>query len=115
MANKNDLLNKRLQEIQKNNEKAQKKKPDVVQNIVTGKEDKPDFSKMAEELKKKKKPASLLDGAVKDTIYIREDLYNAMQALCQKQGDKRKFVNQAYEEFLTRKYKEIEEELDIDK
>lgn len=113
MANKNDLLNKRLQEIQKNNEKAQKKKPDVVQNIVTGKEDKPDFSKMAEELREKQgdstRDISINDGYKKDTIYIRKDLYEAMQALCTRQGEKKDRINAAYELYLTKVYKEMKE------
>ena len=104
--NKNDLLNKRLQEIQKDKEETEKNKPGVGNTIVTGEEEKPDVMKMAAELEaQKEERVSENAGYVKDTIYIREDLYNAMQALCVKQGDKKKFVNQAYEDYLTKEYK----------
>lgn len=106
MANKNDLLNQRLQKIQKEKEEADKSRPDVVQSIVTGEEEKPDFMKLAEVLEEEKKETkSANEGYIKDTIYIREDLYKAMQALCVQQGDKKMYVNAAYEEFLTREYK----------
>lgn len=103
---KNDLLNQRLQEIQKDKKETDKNKPGVMQTIATGEEEKPDFMKMAEELESKKELKSENDGYIKDTIYIREDLYRAMQAICTRQGDKKKNVNQAYEDFLTKVYKE---------
>lgn len=106
MANKNDLLNQRLQKIQKEKEETEKTRPDVVQSIVTGEDEKPDFMKMAEVLEEEKEERkSANEGYIKDTIYIREDLYKAMQALCVQQGDKKMLVNAAYEEFLTREYK----------
>ena len=77
-----------------------------MQTIATGEEEKPDFMKMAEELESQKELKSENDGYIKDTIYIREDLYRAMQAICTRQGDKKKNVNQAYEDFLTKVYKE---------
>lgn len=111
MSNKNDLLNQRLEEIKKSKEESDKNKPGVVQSIVTGEEEKPDFMKMAAELEaQKEERVSENLGYTKDTIYIRDDLFQAMQALCTKQGDKKKFVNQAYEEFLTKVYKERMEE-----
>ena len=106
LASKNDLLNERLKAVQKEKEADEKNKPGVVNTIVTGEEEKPDFMKMAavlEEEKEEKKSAN--EGYIKDTIYIREDLYKAMQALCVQQGDKKMLVNAAYEEFLTREYK----------
>lgn len=107
MANGNDLIKSRLKEIQESKEKAGVKKPDVVQSIVTGKEEKPDFMKMAEKLNAEKEDKkSENDGYVKDTIYIREDLYNAVQALCVKQGDKKRIVNKMYEDYLTKIYRE---------
>ena len=116
MSNKNDLLNQRLKEIVKDKNEVEGNKPGVVNTIVTGEEEKPDFMKMAAELEaQKEERVSENLGYTKDTIYIRDDLFQAMQALCAKQGDKKKFVNQAYEEFLTKKYKELSEELNIDK
>lgn len=108
LSGKNDLLNERLKAVQKEKE-AEKNKPGVVKTIVTGEEEKPDFMKMAEVLEKEKEErVSENEFYQKDTIYIRKDLFNAMNALCEKQGDKKKFVNQAYEEFLAKKYKEMQ-------
>ena len=107
MAGK-DLLADRLKEMNKNREALKQEKPNVVDSIATGKMDeKPDFMKMAEVLESKKEERkSELDGYTKDTIYIRTDLYNALQALCVRQGDKKRLVNQMYEEFLTKVYRE---------
>ena len=107
MADK-DLLTNRLKELNKNKENLKKDKPSIVNNIVTGEDEKPDFTKMAEVLNSKKDGVkSENDGFVKDTLYIRQDLYDAMQSLCVRQGDKKKMVNRAYEEFLTKMYKEV--------
>lgn len=106
MAGK-DLLADRLKELNKNKDKVKQDKPNVVGSIVSGKDEKPDFMKMAEVLEaEKEEKVSKLDGSTKDTIYIRDDLYKAMQSLCVKQGDKRYHVNKAYEEYLTKIYRE---------
>ena len=115
MASK-DLITERLKQMNESKETLKKDKPNVVESIATGKEEKPDFMKMAEALEAQKgEKVSLLDNAVKDTIYIRKDLYSAMQSLCQKQGDKRKHVNAAYEMYLTHIYNQRKNELKIDK
>lgn len=116
MANNKNLIADRLKKINEDNESLKNDKPNVVDNIVTGKEEKPNFMKMAEVLEEKKqKEPSKLEGATKDTIYIRDDLYRAMNALCQKQGDKRMHVNRAYEMYLTHVYNQKKKELNIDK
>ena len=122
MADNKDLLANRLKEINKNKEalkqQQENKKSNVVETIASGdiNHDKPDFDKMAEVLESKKEEAkSENDGYIKDTIYIRADLHKAMNALCTRQGDKKRLVNQMYEEFLTKKYKELHKELKIDK
>lgn len=116
---KNDLLGNRLKTLQEQNKALKQERPDVVQNIASGaaaEEEKPDFMKMAEALEaQKEERKSELDGFTKDTIYIRSDLYNALQALCTRQGDKKRLVNQMYEEFLTKKYKELQSKLEVDK
>lgn len=115
MSNK-DLIAERLKAMNESKESLKKEKPNVVQSIATGKEEKPDFMKMAEILEAKKgERVSENELYTKDTIYIRTDLYNALQALCTRQGDKKKMVNQMYEEFLTKKYKELRNELSVDK
>lgn len=109
MANK-DLIAERLKAMNENKETLKQEKPNVVDNIVTGKVEKPDFLKMSEILEAKKKeeecPPSK-DEYVKDTIYIRSDLHKAMNALCIHQGDKKMHCNKAYELYLTKIYKEM--------
>ena len=115
MAGK-DLLADRLKEMNKKREELKHEKPNVVDTIATGNEEKPDFIKMAEVLESKKEEKVSENSAyTKDTIYIRNDLFKAMNALCVRQGDKKRLVNQMYEEFLTKKYKELHRDLDIDK
>lgn len=116
MAN-NDLLGNRLKALNEQKEALKTQRPDVVQNIASGADveaEKPDFMKMAEALEAQKgERVSENENYVKDTIYIRSDLYAAMQALTKnKQGMKKKRVNEAYEQYLTRVYKE---ELEVDK
>lgn len=116
MTKNKDLISERLKQLNQNNETLKnEKKPNVVENIATGKEEKPDFMKMAAVMEEKNSKESKLSGATKDTIYIRDDLFRAMNALCQKQGDKRMHVNAAYEMYLTHVYNQKKRELNIDK
>ena len=118
MAGK-DLLKDRLKQLNEGKEALKQERPDVVNNIAAGAdavEETPDFMKMAEALEAQKgERKSELADYQKDTIYIRKDLFDALNALCVRQGDKKRLVNQMYEEFLTKKYNELKSELDIDK
>ena len=115
--NSKDLIAERLRQMNEQKDALKGDKPSVVQTIATGEEEKPDFMKMAEALEaQKEERVSANSSYKKDTIYIRKDLYQAMQALTNgKQGMKKILVNQAYEEFLTRKFKELEQDLQLDK
>lgn len=116
MANNKNLIADRLKKINEDNESLKNDKPNVVDNIVTGKEEKPDFMKMAEVLEeKKRKEPGKNENYTKDTIYIRDDLYRAMQSLCINQGDKKYHCNAAYELYLSKIYNEKKKELGIDK
>ena len=112
-----DLISERLNAMNTDKEKLKQEKPNVMQTIATGEvEEKPDFEKMAEALEKQKEElASANKGYHKDTLYIREDLFQAMQALCAKQGEKKKHVNAAYELYLSKIYREMQNNLNIDK
>ena len=115
MTNSKDLISERLKQMNESKETLKQDKPNVVDSIATGKESKPDFAKMAEVLEAQKEDRkSENDGYIKDTIYIREDLYKAMQALCNKQGEKKTRVNAAYEMYLTKVYKELHKDLNLD-
>ena len=116
MSNSKDLIAERLRRMNENNESLKPESKSVIDKIATGKEEKPDFEKMAEVLEaQKEEKVSENSAYTKDTIYIRNDLFKAMNALCVRQGDKKRLVNQMYEEFLTKKYKELHRNLEIDK
>lgn len=111
MSKNNDLLKKRLKELNENKKETKSNKPDVVNTIVTGKEEKPNFSDIASAFEERK--IKLKDGAkngyVKDTIYIRKDLWDAMQALCIEKGDKKHHVNAAYEDYISKMHRLLSE------
>lgn len=48
------------------------------------------------------------EGYVKDTIYIRKDIYDAFNALCLKRGDKKKHANAAFERYVLEEYKKLQ-------
>ena len=106
MSNK-DLIAERLKAMNEGKKALKQDKPNVVQNIATGEEEKPDFEKMAAVLATQREEKSVNDGYQKDTLYIRRDLFNALQALCSVPGDKKHHVNAAYEMYLTKIYKDL--------
>lgn len=115
MANK-DLIAERLKQLNENKDTLKHDKPNVMESIATGKGEKIDFMAMAEKLEEKNKNeyGHLNENYTKDTIYIRSDLHKAFNALCTKQGDKKRRTNEMMEEYLTREYKKLGKELDID-
>ena len=111
MTKNKDLIAERLKAMNESNQTLkQEKTTNVIQNIATGEEEKPDFMKMAGALEAQK-TNSMNDDHVKDTIYIRHDLFNALQSLCKAPGDKKFHVNAAYEMYLTKVYKEMDIDL----
>lgn len=69
-----------------------------------------DMKKIAEELKKQHvEPESLNAGHRKATFYIREDLYAAYEALCKERGDRKRIINEALEEYIVKRYKEMKQ------
>lgn len=69
------------------------------------------FADIAAKLKERKAEESVgaNDDYVKDTIYIRRDIFDAFNALCIKHGDKKKYANEAMSDFIMKKYKELHE------
>lgn len=104
---KNEELKKRLEEMKKNN--GQKSNAaDMIGGIVSQEEEKTDFEKIAQELEAmKEEKKSVLTGTVKDTIYIDKPIHDAIKALCVKQGDKRRIVNEALSDYVKKRYKEL--------
>lgn len=105
---KNNRIDERLKTFQKQ-ETAPTDKKDVLRGILHQEEEKVDLAQIAKELQERheNEAHSLNDNYIKDTIYIRDDIYRAFNALCVKRGDKKTFANQAFEEFILKKYAEL--------
>lgn len=90
--------------------KKEETKNDMVEEFTgtKGMEDK--MKEIAAQLKKQKeeKQSSLNDEYVKDTIYIKREIYDAFNALCIKQGDKKKFANEAFADYVLKKYNQMQ-------
>ena len=99
-------INERLSELQKTDAPD---KSGLVPKLLHQQEEQTDLSKIAEELQKRHEEEAVgeNEGYIKDTIYIREDLYKAFQALCLKRGDKKKHANAAYEQYILNEYKKL--------
>lgn len=113
----NDLIKQRLAAIEKQKKKEEKKRPDVDKSIVDGDAADNKLTEIAVELKKRKdeynprsKGSGFRDNYVKDTIYIERDIYEAFNALCLEYGDKKRYANQAFKDFVIKKHGEIKKE-----
>ena len=101
-------INERLSAIQKESVETPDKSG-LVPKLLHQQEEPTDLSAIAEELQKHHEENAIgeNEGYIKDTIYIREDLYKAFQALCLKRGDKKKHANAAYEQYILNEYKKL--------
>lgn len=100
----------KLKDINPGNEKPEHKR-EVIHQIVHQEEDRTDFEQIAKELQQRheEEKRSLNDNHIKDTIYIREDIYKAFNALCTERGLKKQYVNEAFEDFVKKKYRELQQ------
>ena len=119
-VSKNDGWKNRLQKIGENKEAvqaAQNASQRAVIANLTGAEEQAelDYTQIAKELAERQKAVTeqkgLNDGYTKDTIYIRDDLYAAFNALCVERGDKKRYANEAIEDFIKKKYAELKSSL----
>ena len=87
-------------------------KTEVMDEFTGRKDEASQMSQIAEALKKQKEKEknSLNDDYVKDTIYIQRDIYEAFNALCIKQGDKKRLANEAFRDFVLKKYNQMKDE-----
>lgn len=110
MSNQNKLQERlnSLKNDSKTIKEAGKAKAEVIEGIINP-EPESDLKKIAEELQKanEKNKVSVNDNTVKDTIYIQEDIYRAIEALCVKRGDKKRHINAALADYVRKKHKEL--------
>lgn len=104
-----ETLEERIKRLQEEKEAAKAANESKLVEEFTGSEP-VSFEEIAKELEKRKdaEVKSKLTGFRKDTIYIREDIYAAFNALCIKQGQKKAYVNEALSDFIMKKYREME-------
>lgn len=106
----NETLEERIKRLQEEKEASKAANESKLVDEFTGGGSEPvSFEEIAKELEKRKdaEVKSKLTGYRKDTIYIREDIYAAFNALCIKQGQKKAFVNEALSDFIMKKYREM--------
>lgn len=110
MSNTNEKMNERLQALGGKKGDIDKSKR-VLEKIIHQEEEKPDLSAIAQELQERneREAKGENEGYVKATIYIQEDVYNAFEALCLRRGDKKKFANEAFLDFVLKKHKELKD------
>ena len=70
----------------------------------------PDLTEIADKLEARKKQLvkSDNDGYVKMTIYVREDVARAFNALITRRGQQKQFVNEALKDFIEKKIRELD-------
>lgn len=108
---KNNKLQDRLAGLQQEKDTIKSNPGKVISGIISQEQDTPDFAKIAEELQERheQEKHSLNSGYIKDTIYIEENLYKAFNSLCLKRGDKKQMVNEALSEYVTKRYRELQQ------
>ena len=85
------------------------KSADLVNQLTHESNGEPDFSEIAKKLEERKAQEAKgeNEGHVKMTIYVREDLARSFNALITKRGQQKEFVNQALQDFVQKKIKEL--------
>lgn len=103
-----ETMEEMRERIRREKEAAKAKHQQEIVTHLTHEE--PDYAKIAEDLQRRheEEAHSLNDRHVKETIYIQEDIAKAFNALCLKRGDKKKFINQALADFVTKKHRELQ-------
>ena len=104
-------VNERLNSLQQQKETfTPTDKGELVSKIMSQEEEPVSLDDIARELQERREAESISenDGYVKDTIYIRKDIYDAFNALCLKRGDKKKHANAAFERYVLAEYRKLQ-------
>ena len=109
---KNNKINERLNSLQQKKEQFAHNgdKGELVSKIMNQEEEATSLDAIAKELQERREAEAVgeNEGYVKDTIYIRKDIYEAFNALCIKRGDKKKHANAALERYVLEEYRKIQ-------
>lgn len=88
---------------------AQEKSSDLVGQLTHENDGSPDFTDLAAKLEERKAQEAKgeNEGHVKMTIYVREDIARSFNALITKRGQQKQFINQALQDFVQKKAREL--------
>lgn len=112
MSNK-ETAAERLARMKKEKEAAaaaaQEKSSDLVGQLTHETDGSPDFTDLAAKLEERKAQEAKgeNEGHVKMTIYVREDIARSFNALITKRGQQKQFINQALQDFVQKKAREL--------
>ena len=82
---------------------------DLVGQLTHENDGSPDFTDLAAKLEERKAQEAKgeNEGHVKMTIYVREDIARSFNALITKRGQQKQFINQALQDFVQKKAREL--------
>lgn len=113
MSKQHESAEERIARLQRERAEAAKKagneNKDLIGQLTHEGDGEPDFSQIAKKLEERKAMESQGENAgfVKMTIYIREDIAASFNALCTKRGQQKAFANQAFQDFVQKKIREL--------
>jgi len=114
MSNNKETVKEKLERLKREKEEAAAKAganegSDLVSQLTHEDAGEPDFSEIAKKLQERKAQEAKGENAghVKMTIYVREDVAEAFNALITKRGQQKEFVNQALIDFVAKKIREL--------
>ena len=112
MTNKKESAAERLERLKREKEAATESSSDaseLVSQLTHESNGEPDFTEIAKKLeeRKAKEARGENDAHVKMTIYVEENLAKAFNALITKRGQQKEFVNQALQDFVQKKIREL--------
>ena len=82
---------------------------DLVGQLTHETDGAPDFTDLAAKLEERKAQEAKgeNEGHTKMTIYVRDDIYRSFNALITKRGQQKLFINQALQDFVQKKAREL--------
>lgn len=114
MSNHKESVKEKLERMKREKEEAAAKAKEtestgLVSQLTHETSGEPDFSEIAKKLQERKAQEAKgeNDSHVKMTIYVREDVADAFNALITKRGQQKEFVNIALADFVAKKIREL--------
>lgn len=110
MSNEKETAQERMARMKREREAAKKAgDSQIVEQLTNESNGEPDFSEIAKKLEERKAKEHKGENFnhVKMTMYIRQDIYDAFNALITKRGQQKEFTNQALSDFIQKKSKEL--------